>query len=733
MKKRPLATICVLVIAIQILMMAAREEEKSSFLDKPSNLSAVGQVYRRERQQEYQILYLRDAEVSAQNKKTVQFDIIVYDKEFQKVRLGNTVFVTGEGTSFDVPKNPGNYDQRFYYEKQGIALMVFAEKIKILEHTEWRIREFLVNLRLTWHRMLLQVLGEKNGGILSAMITGEKESLTQESRELYQSNGIGHILAISGLHLSFIGLALYQGIRKLGISYQGAGIMGGVVLILYAVMTGMSVSAERAMWMFLIRIGADMCGRVYDMVTALLISACILLIRSPLYMLDAGFLLSYGAIAGICVLLPVVRELGGGNKCGIRTSIMDGIYASASIQIFLFPITLYFFFEIPPYAVFLNILVIPSMSLVLGVGLLGSLIYGILPWLGEAMLKSVSLLFTAYDFLCQETAKLPFARIVFGKPKWQQVVLCYVFMMVFSVYIEKKVQKDKKTCSKWGKCVGLLTLCCFLALSIPWHGIEGNVRVTMLDVGQGDGIYIKGPSGMHYMIDGGSSDVKEVGKYRIEPFLKSQGVGTLDYVLLSHGDADHVNGIREMLKRQKVGIRIRAVVLPVQEVWDETLRELAETAVEQGTRVLTITEAQNMQEELCITCLQPGTKSGLEAGNEASMVLQMKYKDFDMLFTGDTEGKGEELLRNNKSLVRTDVLKAAHHGSKNSTTEELLQKLQPKLALISAGIENSYGHPHQETIERLQKYDVKIYSTQESGAVTVSTDGKKIWIEEFIK
>ena len=273
-----------------------------------------------------------------------------------------------------------------------------------------------------------------------------------------------------------------------------------------------------------------------------------------------------------------------------------------------------------------------------------------------------------------------------------------------------------------------------LSVSVSWKGIGSEVQITMLDVGQGDGLYLRGPEGNHYFIDGGSSDVKEIGRYRIEPFLKSQGVGCLDYVFISHGDADHMNGIQEMLKRQKLGIRIRNLVLPVQEVWDETLYELVEIALEQGTKVFTMKETQNIwEDELCITCLQPGSKSSLEAGNGASMVLQVKYGEFEMLFTGDVEGEGEETLMEQQKLTRVDVLKVAHHGSKHSTTEELIRKLRPKYALISAGRENSYGHPHMETIERLKKYGVQLYRTQESGAITVMTDGREMWIEEYIK
>lgn len=731
MKQRPLGTICVLVAFIQVLMVVTGMWGPSPLpatWKEGENISMLGRVYRRDIRPDYQILYLKDTEVSYQNNETIKRNTIIYDKEFEKVCVGNLVLITGSCTFFQEPRNPGNYNQKFYYDKQNIAMMAFADKVRVVQDDVWRIRESLSKLRERWHKVLIETLGEKNGGMLSAMMTGEKRDLDREWKEVYQVNGIGHLLAISGLHLSFIGLTFYHGLRKIGLSYKTAGMIGGIFLVLYAVMTGMSVSTMRAMLMFLIRIGADMCGRVYDMMTALLLSGVLILCRNPLYILDAGFLLSFGAILGILLLLPVLQSL---PECRIR--LLEGVYASMAVQMFLFPVTLYFFFEIPSYSVILNLVVIPLMSLILGAGLIGSVVYCMFPWFGENILRGTGIIFKLYDFLCEWCMRLPFSRLVIGKPKWQQVVICYGAMLIFLICIGKWKEKEENRKNNWKRCARVLVLTMILGISIPWRQKQESMQITMLDVGQGDGIYMRGPSGMDYFIDGGSSDVKEVGKYRVESFLKSQGVGRLDYVFLSHGDADHISGIQEMLVRQKVGIRIQNLVLPVENVWDEGLIKLAQTALENGTKVVTIGAGQELTEEnLRIICLQPGTSFVEESGNAASMVLKVQYKEFDLLLTGDVEGKGEEILTQNKSVGKIDVLKVAHHGSKNSTTKEFLDLAKPKVALISAGQRNSYGHPHKETLKRLQEYGVRIYNTQEAGAVTIETDGKRMRIEEYI-
>ncbi len=202
MKQRPLGTVCVLLIILQVLVAATGAGKPPSvpadWKDK-DNISVLGRVYRTEIRPDYQILYLQDAEVSHQNKKSIQLNLVVYDSEFRNVHLGNLVWIEGTCALLEEPRNPGNYNQKFYYEKQGLSLIGFAERVQVVENDIWEIRDMLQRIRNRWHRMLIEVLGEKNGGMLSAMMTGDKSHLDKEWKEAYQANGIGHLLAISGV------------------------------------------------------------------------------------------------------------------------------------------------------------------------------------------------------------------------------------------------------------------------------------------------------------------------------------------------------------------------------------------------------------------------------------------------------------------------------------------------------------------------------------------------------
>ena len=405
---------------------------------------------------------------------------------------------------------------------------------------------------------------------------------------------------------------------------------------------------------------------------------------------------------------------------------------------------LYYYFEVPPYALVLNVILIPLFPFVMLTGIGGILFSELSGTVGKIGFRSCDCLLSFYDKLCELTSALPGSRIVTGQPElWW--VLIYYGVLLFLCFLFHAMKN--KTDNRRKQAGFSLLVCIVIAGSICGCGIlnndSKNLQVTVLDVGQGDCIFIRDREGKKMLVDGGSSDLSSVGTYRIEPFLLSQGVRKLEYVFVTHGDADHINGIQELLQNQKQGVEIDALVLPPEEYMDEKLLHLAEIAKENGTRVLTIYAGEKVGTYL--KCIAPLTTRKnerirgkeeevpcLEAGNEASVVLELKDGAFQMLLTGDLEGRGEEQLVESGALESCPILKAGHHGSKNSGSEEFLQIVKPRLTLISAGIENRYGHPHEETLERLQEIGSEVLSTQECGAITLRSDGRKIKVHKYL-
>lgn len=719
-------------IAGAVCLTGAGKEESSSALVKTARAGdpcrVTGQVYKKEIKSDYQLLYLRENSIEIRKQRLTESKLIIYDKSMKEIKTGNTIYTEGKIDFYEKARNPGNFDQELYYAKMGIYAGVWTENISVAKESTWRLLEGLSRFRQRWKETLYKVLGEKQGAVLCGIMLGDKTGIDPELKERYQLNGIGHILAISGLHLSFIGIGMYTLLRRLTGSYIAGGTGGIAFLILYILMVGVTVSAVRAAVMFLFRVGADISGRHYDGATAFTFAAAVVLLWRPLYIWDGGFWLSFGAVGGVLAVLPLLQKLSRRNR-------WQGICAGISIQAAVFPVLLYYFFEFPLYALLLNVMVIPLMTVLLSLGIAGSaaVFFAGLP--GELILGACQIILTWYEWLCRFAAKLPAARIITGKPPFLSLVFYYASLS--GILLVWYCRKSKKI-ARYMFFTVFMGASAFLILLLPNRMEDrGKLTVTMLDVGQGDGIFIKGPGGQTYFIDGGSSDINQAGKYKIEPFLKSKGVGELDYVFISHGDSDHISGISEMLDRRDLGIRIKHVVMPARKTWDENLMELAAKADRNKAKVLIMEQGQQIQEgELKFQCLYPGGSYEGEPGNAASMVLWISFGQFDMLCTGDVEGEGEttleEILKGREKTEKLEILKVAHHGSKNSTSEAFLDAANPLYAFISAGQNSRYGHPHKETLERLERKGCGIYTTAEKGAVTVNTDGSRMHISTFV-
>lgn len=788
MKKRPLCAICILFLVIQSIrvLFSGVEEMQPSALEKvvsygEKQVELAGTVYRIEEKKKVTAVFLKDSTVSVADQMLNESEILVYISQNEterstEIKIGNRAAASGEAEVFEPARNPGNFDQKTYYLRQGIHVLVWAEQFRILSHDKKPVRQFLSEVRGRWNELLLRHLGDYYGGTMSAILLGEKSGLDAGMKTMYQKSGISHLLAISGLHMTFLGMGIYNLLRKAGCGFTISGLTGGVLLILYSLMIGAGVSSLRALIMFMVRIGAEITGRDYDLLTSLFLSAAILCFRQPLYLTDAGFQLSYGAILGIALFSPVFSEMFGcaqvsdrkrrlerrktGRIARVQSKgftillwILNGLSTSLAVNVFLLGPLLWFYFEVPPYSVFLNLIVIPVMPAAMGAGVAGSALSLMSDAAGGAVLQICGGVLRSYDQVCTWAGMLPCNRFVAGKPDAPWIVVYYLVLaglwILFKYIAGKREQEEEKRKSgnkisnksrKPCRLPGCAILFFAAGMALVCRGgfrLPDEAQITVLDVGQGDGIHIRHDS-LNCLIDGGSSDVSSVGTYRLEPYFLSRGVDALDYVFVTHGDDDHISGVREMLENQTFGVKIRNLVMPPLEYQDEKLIELAQIAVKNGTRVTVMdpgdkitTGAAEEEKGMILTCIGPESGLEVEPGNETSLVLDLSFGEFDMLFTGDVEGSGEESLISSGLLRDYDVLKAAHHGSENSGTEEFLQITAPEYAVISAGKDNRYGHPHAETLQRLNDAGCTVYSTQDNGAVMIRSDGVTMTINGF--
>lgn len=810
--------------------------------------AAEGQLLVQEEAAEKQLLVQgKCAEKPADTKATE--NILCYLREgVPEPEIGSLVILKGTLKNFQQPTNPGQFNAPFYYQILRISFRLNQAEIQVKSDRFYKIAEGLYQLRRKAGSKVDALLPEQEASVMKTMLLGEKGILDEEIKGLYQRNGIAHILAISGLHISMIGMGLYQLLRRAGLKIKLSAILASMIIVLYGMMTGFAVSAIRAIAMFLLQMLAQILGRTYDRITALAVAAVLVLVEQPLYLFHSGFQFSFLCVLGISLILPVLGNVRKGKK----------LFEGVALMAVTLPVYLGVFYQIPVYSMFLNFIVLPMMSILMGAGIVMILAAFLCTPLAIPAAWLITGILMVYERLGLFTEKLPHHYWTPGCPaKWQLAVYVAILIIIAALGRTKRkavlYQKDciHKDCihrrggcakeilqedppchevlqyeksqyersqhgmaqynipryevsqyeipqyemqnkrirriachgGKWISTYGIPVGICwgFLLLGVvilTWR-LRPELQVTFLDVGQGDCIFLQTEDGASYLTDGGSSSVSKVGKYRMIPFLKYQGASQIKAVFVSHADSDHYNGIAELLEQAELeGIRVENLVLTdiADECRSEGYEELVELAGQNGITVQLLHEGQQLQDgELLFQCLHPSKGYRAEDLNETSMVLLVTYREFSMLLTGDVQGAGEEHLTQelqdwkepgvtqmqdvirisgeeesmeeesiederieeqieekrpqnkmgaNHTETELTILKVAHHGSKNSTSEEFLKAANPKLAIISCGKGNRYGHPHEETLERLEKVDIPWFCTKDYGAITVTVDDK---------
>lgn len=702
-------------------------------------------------------------------------DLLVYISTTEwrnsSLRYGERVVCYGEASLFEQATNFGQFDAAGYYRQKGItgkvsgirfwnsfdgetngktneASCVYEEGSEYLTLLEARIPNvrlmgcFIENLQQCGnmlinglyrckeavYEVLFTLFDEKDAGILSAMLLGEKAFLDTELKLLYQESGISHILAVSGLHVSLLGMAVYQFLRHTPVGRNGAICVACLFVFVYGLFTNFSISTERAVMMFFLSMFATLFGRTYDMPTALACSAAFTLIRQPLAIGSASFLLSYTAVIGVCLYQVLVKQLK--EKFQFKFTFLETIGVSLCIQLVMLPVLLSFFYEISLYSIVLNCVVLPFAAVLLFSGIMTALVGGVSFVAGVFFSGAAKQILAWYEMVCNFANKLPFSLVLVGKPDVWQIVLYYILLLGCIVAL---VHWKKKRFFCMACMAGLLFF-------VP-HDTEN--KLVFLDISQGDCMILQDKKEGTILIDCGSTDETQVGTYRLLPYLKAKRIATLEAVVVTHADADHINGIVELLEKMeplsrwdalfyKGTVCIKRLLLPKLANPDAEYQKLERLAREKKIPIYYISAKEQLQfGDWKLVCLYPEKNMVSESKNNSSLVWYASCGEFSALFTGDVEKEGEQDILQSGfvetyGISEIDLLKVAHHGSKTSSSKEFLQAITPKLAVISCGKNNRYGHPHEEVVERLKQVGSEILSTTERGQITVMVERKQV-------
>ena len=805
MRRRPVCILCLLLVVFlcvtdwlgfSLIRGNPLPESVQTWIKKHPESTICGEVVRCQENEEFQSVYLKDTYLIYNSEKVSIDNVRFYLKENnknKKLLAGSLILVSGKLEEVPEPGNPGEFDSRQYYACRHIYYVMKKGKVEKQSRNHSAYGQFLIGMKQKFAGILEKVCGNE-AGAFEAIVLGDKSNLDVELKMRYQMAGIIHILAISGLHISLLGMGLYNILKKIGLGIRPAGLLALVIMLQYGLMTGGTVSTMRAVCMFLLSVGAKIAGRIYDMPTGMAASAILILVENPAYLLDGGFLMSFGSVIGIGCVWPLITEVMDREEKsqwktedkGVRVllestgkSLWKSFLASGTVLLTTLPVVLWFYGEVSVLGIFLNLLVLPTVGVVLGSGTAGALM-GLFSDRG-AFLNVIPgrIILKGYEFLAALAGKLPFCTWVGGKPQVWQIVGYYVILAVavwiyrraaqvcvdndsfwlwkrgFDLYKKKisgkrvqilqksGVNKCHKRYKRQNQCkeavmkirgirgICVVTVC--LGILLIGYKPREDFRIACLDVGQGDGIVIEIENQWNILIDGGSTNKSALGQYQLLPYLKSRGISRLDGIYISHTDEDHISGVRQLLEYIGKGLtvlRVEKLILPDwQNVQDnKNYQELIQLAEAAGTRVLYAKAGDRVRYgQISLEVLWPLLGATGTEVNEDAMVMEMTSGDFKGIFTGDIGKETEEKLLQNGWLENVDFLKVAHHGSKYSTGQEFLDIVRPELAVISCSSTNTYGHPSPDTLRRLKNSGSKVLITKDAGAVMIYRKHKHIF------
>ncbi|MEG2775568.1 MAG: DNA internalization-related competence protein ComEC/Rec2 [Cellulosilyticaceae bacterium] len=641
--------------------------------------------------------------VEKNNKIFIKSKVAIQTSQSSKYEVQDRLKVKGKVLQDSVQMNPSDMDYLSYLRGEGIVVRLKSTDLKKIGQDRAAGRKsYKVILR-----QIQRVFQNKDRGIVAGVLLGDDEWIAEEVDELYFTLGIGHILALSGFHLGIITIIMMWLCKRVGLSYYTRQIVVLMGIWGYTLFTGAASSTIRASIMATIILIARCLWEEEDMPTSIALAAIVILMGNPFQLYQVGFQLSFVAIISICISSILIEELEEHYKPNKKVKqVLNYVLPPLSIFLGISPVLAYHFFEFPLLGTLLNFVILPIFALIIPYMIICLGISLIHIELARALGMLVNYTLNSINIIGEQLLEYPLMTLCIGRPSIGSIVLYYSLLIITLLGITRKMQ------IKQG-CIIVVSLAIVpLVVSI---GSENYLQITQLYVGQGDASVVVTPRKRAVLIDGGP-----MGKGNtVERFLKYSGINQLTSVVLSHPHDDHISGVIELIQS---GVMVENVIVPSGFIIEGLLKTLYEECSRSGIDIYEVDCGGSIAiDNVAFKWLWPNSEAEAVEVNEHSAVLLLEFGEFQMLYTGDI-GKETELKLSDR-LEDIEVLKIAHHGSKNSTDSRFLLQTKPEYAMISCGINNLYGHPHQETLETLGAYPVKCLRTDRNGAITIDVDG----------
>ncbi len=671
-------------------------------------------------------IFMNHEVVSAQGK------ILVNVPKFASMfQYGDEILVRGMLRKPRDRRNPGEFDSQAFFQSQNIFGILSVDKkaeIKKISsgHGNWILRNWLFSVKNYLNEFIGSHFPSKEATFLQGLIIGQRGEISITLREAFSNLGVIHVLAVSGLHVGFIILTFMGVFGFLRIPYRYRILLTILGLVFYAFLVNLKPPVVRASIMGGLLLTGTLLERKTDVYNSLALAALVILIFNPLELFQAGFQLSFTAVISIVYLYPKIKaffsthpKIHNIQKIAGIHYVVELLFVSMAAFLGTLPFTIIYFNRIPNFAIFANLLIIPLVFCGFACGIIASVVNLFVPFLGKIYIAATWFFLHVIIEIIEWANQFMFTHYETYKFLFPQALAYFIGMILISNLNHERVRR-------W-----LVIFFLILTNVFVWQAAtkEKNVlKVIFFDVGQGDAALLTFPDDKHVLVDGGPRGINyNAGKWVIAPYLKRERIHDLDALILSHGDADHLGGFPYIMRNFKV-----------HEVWDNG--QVQDTKLHQEyinlidslkitRRVLRAGENITDFKPVHIFTMHPTDRflkhSNLSL-NDGSLSLKISYGEVDFLFVGDIENKGEAQISTYGNLLESEVLKVGHHGSRTSSSQFFLNKVQPQIAVISASELNRFGHPHRKTLNRLRAAGAKIFRIDKHGAIILKTDGMEI-------
>ena len=684
------------------------------------------------------------------NKYKVKIDncemYIKLDKKEKELEYGDKIKIEGKYIKPEKTKNYGGFNYQDYLKSIGIIGTIDVEKIEILEKDKGNLilkKIYILSNKIKEKTKIL-FKNEEEQGLAEGLILGDKENISEETEENFEITNLSHILAVSGMHITYLVIGMQILFQKLA-GKRKTNIIMIVLLILYMILAGSSPSVVRSVIMGIITIISKLVHRKNDVINSISISLLILLILNPYVIGNIGLQLSYLGTLGIVLFQKTVYNILNIKRNKVKekikkeskiiSKIKEMLAVSISAQILIFPIMIFHFNLFSIYFLITNLLA----SIIIGPIIIILFLVIILSFIFLPIAKIISYFLSFLIetlLLITKMANLPFSKIYFPTPKIHLMIIYYVFIFTSNfIYNSCKTRNQTATTKRVKnilavikyelrenkkKVLKIVVIIFFTLLII--NLIPKDLKIHFVDVGQGDCTFIETPKKKTILIDGGGSFGDfDVGKSTLLPYILDRGYTKIDYLFISHFDTDHCKACAQIIKELKVKNIFISKQFEDSKNYQEFLKLIKDKNI--NVKILEKGDKLQLEKNLKVEIIWPDNKNILSENilNNNALVMKLKYKNFSMLFTGDIEEEAERkiLETTNKEKLKCDILKVAHHGSKTSSIEEFIDLANPKIALIGVGKNNTFGHPNESVIERIKKKNIKIYRTDLDGEITI--------------